>query len=162
MVNIVVLTFVLSIPAIIVAWYLIVSAWKRKLKSDYHIKYPIVSIIVATPIIFTIISYIIVFIAFSGVSDWKQKKYFKPNFIDSLPNVAYENVAFLEEIKAKLGDYCFNGGAALSFEKEPKAVSFLRNHYLHWNSTYGEEGIEVGVQTNHPNKVDGKRQRKVR
>lgn len=89
-------------------------------------------------------------------------KYFKPNFIDNLPNVEYKNVAFLEEIKTKLENYCFNGGSPLSFEKDPKAVSFLRNHYLHWNSTYGEEGMDVGIQTNYPNKVDGKRQRKVR
>lgn len=89
-------------------------------------------------------------------------KKFKSNFIDELPNIEYKNVAFLEEIKTKLENYCFKGGNALSFEKDPKAVSFLRNHYLHWNSTYGEEGMDVGIQTNHPNKEDGKRQRKVR
>ena len=41
-------------------------------------------------------------------------------------------------------------------------IMFLRNHYLHWNSTYGEKGIDIGVQKNYPRILNGKRERHVR
>ncbi|MBV6880302.1 DUF2235 domain-containing protein [Epilithonimonas ginsengisoli] len=95
----------------------------------------------------------------AGISD--DYKFYN-NFIDDIPDIKYKNVAFLEDMKIKLWDYTFGNSKPVTFGSFPKEVSFLRNHYLHWNSTYGEEGIEVGVQTNYPRKEDGKRQRKVR
>jgi len=80
---------------------------------------------------------------------------FKSNWI---PN----NIDFLEATHQKLYNYALKGGKPLTFEDDPQNVSILRNHYLHWNSTYGQEGIDVGVQTNYPNKVNGKRKRKIR
>ena len=41
-------------------------------------------------------------------------------------------------------------------------IKFLRNHYLHWNSTYGQSGLDIAVQKNYPNIVNRKRKRHVR
>lgn len=79
---------------------------------------------------------------------------FKSNFIDDLPNVAYKNVPFLEDLKIKLWDYTFGNGKAITFESFPKEVAFLRNHYLHWNSSYDI--------TNLPHKEGEKRKRYIR
>jgi len=109
-------------------------------------------------------------------------KNFKDNFIEG-------NVAFLQGVKEKLYAYSFESGPEIVFRKEHikpvinpvtkeldkdnieyniqeglknSQIKFLRNHYLHWNSTYGEEGVDVAVQTNYPNKLDGRRKRKIR
>ncbi|MCY0970729.1 phospholipase effector Tle1 domain-containing protein [Chryseobacterium wangxinyae] len=78
------------------------------------------------------------------------------------------NVEFLKGIKQILREYTFGGNTSLFFsehkEKENgnKTIKFLRNHYLHWNSTYGESGIDMAVHTNYPNKVRGVRKRHIR
>jgi len=105
-------------------------------------------------------------------------------------NFIKDNVAFLEGVKAKLRAYTFEGGPALVFKDiklrpiiDPMTgklddknvqhniqeklknyqIRYLRNHYLHWNSTYGQEGLDIALQTNYPNKNDHeKRQRHVR
>lgn len=46
-------------------------------------------------------------------------------------------------------------------EKKNKEIKFLRNHYLHWNATYGQSGSDLITQKNYPNIVDGKRKRTV-
>ncbi|MCS4304602.1 hypothetical protein DRF65_26825 [Chryseobacterium pennae] len=46
-------------------------------------------------------------------------------------------------------------------EKKNKEIKFLRNHYLHWNATYGQSGSDLISQKNYPNIVDGKRKRTV-
>lgn len=79
---------------------------------------------------------------------------FYNNFIDDIPNAAYKNVGFLEDMKIKLWDYSFGNSKAVTFESFPKEIAFLRNHYLHWNSSYDI--------TNLPNKENGKRKRHVR
>lgn len=83
-------------------------------------------------------------------------KYFKANFIKG-------NVAFLEKVKEKLKAYSFDSGAAMVYKEEHlkpvidpitnkadeknveynikeklknRQIKFLRNHYLHWNSSY--------------------------
>ena len=42
-----------------------------------------------------------------------------------------------------------------------EALRNLRNHYLHWNSTYGQGDIDILVQTNYPNIEGGIRKRKI-
>jgi len=42
-----------------------------------------------------------------------------------------------------------------------EALKNLRNHYLHWNSTYGQDGIDIAVQTNYPHMEGGIRKRKI-
>lgn len=78
------------------------------------------------------------------------------------------NVSFLEGVKKILRTYSFEGGTSMFFSEHKekvdgnKTIKFLRNHYLHWNSTFGEEGMDVGLQTNQPNKVDNVRTRHTR
>ena len=85
-----------------------------------------------------------------------KSKNFKANWIQN-------NVSFLEQLKTKLHQYCFAGGKMITFESAPKEIAFLRNHYLHWNSTYGQEGGDILLQTNYPNKDENdNRKRKIR
>ncbi|SPE77292.1 hypothetical protein FLACOL_01285 [Flavobacterium columnare] len=107
----------------------------------------------------------------------------------TLGNHIVGNIAFLERIKKKLEDYTFNGGMPFGFIEykesatiyetdDPKAsvnkerekqkeeeinkdIKFLRNHYLHWNATYGSAGIDLLVEKDYPNIVNGKRKRNV-
>ncbi|MEB3801629.1 DUF2235 domain-containing protein [Flavobacterium columnare] len=46
-------------------------------------------------------------------------------------------------------------------EEINKDIRFLRNHYLHWNATYGSSGIDLLVEKDYPNIVNGKRKRNV-
>lgn len=46
-------------------------------------------------------------------------------------------------------------------DKKNKEIKFLRNHYLHWNATYGQSGSDRISQKNYPNIVNGKRKRTV-
>lgn len=85
---------------------------------------------------------------------------FKNNFVQ-------DNINFLNKIKSKLKEYSFNGGDPIKFnesdsENKNETIKFLRNHYLHWNSQYGEKGIDIAVQKNYPNKVNGQRKRHIR
>ncbi|POR24712.1 hypothetical protein BWK58_07780 [Flavobacterium columnare] len=121
----------------------------------------------------------------------KFKRFYENTYDNSkehtLGNQLVGNVQFLERIKKKLEDYTFNGGDPLTFiaYKEPEAtagsksathiaegekqkeseinkdIKFLRNHYLHWNATYGNSGIDILVQKDYPNIVKGKRKRNV-
>ncbi|MDC8100906.1 T6SS phospholipase effector Tle1-like catalytic domain-containing protein [Chryseobacterium rhizosphaerae] len=45
--------------------------------------------------------------------------------------------------------------------KKNREIKFLRNHYLHWNATYGQSGSDLISQKNYPNIVNGKRKRKI-
>jgi len=47
-------------------------------------------------------------------------------------------------------------------DKKNEYIKFLRNHYLHWNSSYGQGALDTVVQKNYPNKENGKRKRHVR
>ena len=47
-------------------------------------------------------------------------------------------------------------------DKKNEYIKFLRNHYLHWNSTYGQSAKDTLVQANYPNKVNGIRKRLIR
>lgn len=46
-------------------------------------------------------------------------------------------------------------------DKKNREIKFLRNHYLHWNATYGQSGSDLVTQKNYPNIVNGKRKRTV-
>lgn len=51
---------------------------------------------------------------------------------------------------------------ALDDDKAKKvAIHKLRNHYLHWNSTYGYWNLDSAIQTNMPRKEDKIRKRKI-
>lgn len=83
-------------------------------------------------------------------------KNFKSNWLD-------DNNFFLSKLEDYLHDYCFNNGKAITFEDDPIIITKLRNNYLHWNSSYGQEGIDMVVQTNYPNKdKNNKRKREIR
>lgn len=46
--------------------------------------------------------------------------------------------------------------------KKNTDIKMLRNHYLHWNSTYGQEGKDIVLQAYMPNKENGKRKRTIK
>ncbi|QYS91851.1 hypothetical protein JJC04_03995 [Flavobacterium covae] len=45
-------------------------------------------------------------------------------------------------------------------EEINKDIRFLRNHYLHWNATYGSSGIDLLVEKDYPNIINGKKKKK--
>ena len=50
----------------------------------------------------------------------------------------------------------------VSFNELNRDLRFLRNHYLHWNSTYGVKGVDLAIDKNYPRILNGKRERHVR
>lgn len=50
----------------------------------------------------------------------------------------------------------------IEFNELNKDLRFLRNHYLHWNSTYGVKGVDLAIDKNYPRILNGKRERHVR
>jgi uncharacterized protein (DUF2235 family) len=50
----------------------------------------------------------------------------------------------------------------IEFDELNKDLRFLRNHYLHWNSTYGVKGVDLAIDKNYPRILNGKRERHVR
>ncbi|ELY2018335.1 DUF2235 domain-containing protein, partial [Flavobacterium psychrophilum] len=70
--------------------------------------------------------------------------------------IAKDNTRVVKEVRLDI----INDEVA--FNDLNKDIRFLRNHYLHWNSTYGEKGIDIGVQKNYPRILNGKRERHVR
>jgi len=80
------------------------------------------------------------------------------------PPIVYETnspSAGRYEAERRMREY--EGQAKLNAEADKKneVIKFLRNHYLHWNATYGQSGSDLLSQKNYPNMVDGKRKRDV-
>jgi hypothetical protein len=50
----------------------------------------------------------------------------------------------------------------VSFNELNRDLRFLRNHYLHWNSTYGVKGVDLAIDKDYPRILNGKRERHVR
>lgn len=81
------------------------------------------------------------------------------------PPIVYEKNSINASIYiAERNQRQIDGDARMLAEanKKNETLKFLRNHYLHWNSTYGESGMDIAVQKNYPNKEHGKRKRHVR
>lgn len=69
----------------------------------------------------------------------------------------YDKTAVPNEEKRRLEEVTLNN-------EHNKDIMFLRNHYLHWNSVWGELGLNADIvtQPHHPNMIAGKRKRETR
>lgn len=67
---ILVISFFVTIIVVTILWFVIVPFWKKSLKTNYKVSYPIITTVIIAPIVFFISAYIIALVAFSQVTDW--------------------------------------------------------------------------------------------
>ncbi|MDH6253881.1 hypothetical protein M2347_003608 [Chryseobacterium sp. H1D6B] len=84
--------------------------------------------------------------------------YVEPPIVYASNSPNAQQYAYAREQRQLEGQARMNAEA----EKKNEFIKFLRNHYLHWNSSYGQGALDTVVQKNKPNIEGGKRKRAVR